>query len=93
MKSLSPNQIRTLRFLDRRYVGVETVATLHQGTIGSLMVRHLTTYNGKWMTLTEDGLSLISAYSMGRPATRKVVGPLTERVASLLHVAKMRRMA
>lgn len=91
---LSPLQFAVLSAAKDGRISEATLGAVQQGTLGSLLMRGLVTRSaGHRLVLTDEGRELYNRYTRGGIPTRKVAGPVTDRVAQLLRFQMRRHLS
>ena len=89
-RPLSRHQVATLRYLSQG-VSIDHLGLAHQGTLWSLLHRkYCARVNGS-LTLSPAGVEVVNAYDAAAWRERKVEGPVTDRVSTLLRYARALR--
>jgi hypothetical protein len=89
--SLSHLQASSLRSIAGNGLEQRNVGKVLQTTLGSLLYRGLVGLKDDKVLLTPHGRSVLSSYDTTGLAMRNTPGDPTDRVASLLRLARMRK--
>jgi len=90
--NLTPKQFALLQAVAAGEVrgGLQMLQQLNATTLGSLSQRAWIEYTTSGLRLTRDGMLGLEAYKNGEVPRRKYPREVTERVATLLHIAARR---
>jgi hypothetical protein len=86
-RSLSRDQIGTLRYIQKHEVRIDHLEEAHGGTIYSLLYRKYVARQGDSVVLTAAGEGALREYERSGWKERLHAGPLTERVERMLRYA------
>lgn len=91
MKTLSPRQIGTLKYLSDYHVSIDDCRALHAITLWSLLHgEYAVTNNSNKLILTKKGEEELRNYTHAKPSFRETEAELTARCRRLLNVVQLR---
>lgn len=87
---MTSRQYGTLKyFLDHEH-DIEHVGVFNLTTLSSLVQRGWVQRKGKSLIVTSEGIEAWQLYHRASPVYREREGPVTERVAVMLHISALR---
>jgi hypothetical protein len=91
---MSPLQYGTLKYIANHEVNIEYLHLIHQGTLGSLLVRGWIVRHGNMLVLTETGEHVLSGYNLAKPKYRTNENQeLSPRVKEFLSIRRLKSIA